>query len=72
MTRKDRRSSKAAQKKKDRLEMERRMNERVALVKAANAQADPLDQLPSFQVHRSDPFPFIHQSVFDGLPINTS
>lgn len=49
MTRKDRRSSKAAQKKKDRLEMERRMNERVALVKAANAQADPLDQLPSFQ-----------------------
>ncbi|TRY79190.1 hypothetical protein TCAL_07370 [Tigriopus californicus] len=53
MTRKDRKS-KAAQKKKDRLEMERRMNERVAIVKLANTQTDPLDQLPSFQTFRKN------------------
>ncbi len=41
-------SSKAAEKKARRLEMEKKMNERVAIVKAANAVSNPLEQLPSF------------------------
>ena len=43
-------SSKAAEKKRERLELERRMNDRIKFVKAANAQKDPLEALPSFKV----------------------
>lgn len=42
--------SKAAEKKRERLEMEKRMNERIKIVKAANAVDDPIEQLPSFKV----------------------
>jgi len=42
-------SSKAAEKKKERLEMEKLMNSRVQLVKAANSVEDPLENLPSFK-----------------------
>ena len=43
-------SSKAAEKKRDRLALERRMNDRIKIVKAANDLPDPLEQLPSFKV----------------------
>ncbi len=43
-------SSKAAIKKKERLELQKKMDARVAIVKAANDQQDPLDNLPSFRV----------------------
>jgi len=43
-------NSKAAEKKKERLEMEKLMNDRVKLVKAANDVEDPLENLPSFKV----------------------
>lgn len=43
-------SSKAAEKKRDRLALERRMNDRIKIVKAANDCPDPLQQLPSFKV----------------------
>merc|ERR1712226_1704440 len=42
-------NSKAAEKKRERLEMEKKMNARVALVKAANSVSDPLENLPSFK-----------------------
>ena len=42
-------NSKAAEKKRERLEMEKKMNVRVALVKAANRVDDPLQGLPSFK-----------------------
>lgn len=41
-------NSKAKQKKQERLELERLMNSRIQLVKKANQQENPLDQLPSF------------------------
>ena len=44
-------SEKSIAKKKERLALERRMNERVALVKKANDLSDPLDTLPSFRVN---------------------
>ncbi len=43
-------SSKAAEKKRDRLAMEKLMNGRLQFVKAANEQEDPLEALPSFRV----------------------
>ena len=43
-------NSKAAEKKRERLEMEKKMNARVAIVKAANNTDDPLENLPSFKV----------------------
>ena len=43
-------NSKAAEKKRERLEMEKKMNARVAIVKAANSSSDPLENLPSFKV----------------------
>ena len=43
-------NSKAAEKKRERLEMEKKMNGRVVLVKAANQMDDPLENLPSFKV----------------------
>lgn len=43
-------SSKAALKKKERLELQKKMDARVLIVKAANQQEDPLDTLPSFRV----------------------
>ena len=49
MGRKDK-SSKAAQKKKERLDLQRKMDDRVKLVKAANQVSDPLESLPSFKV----------------------
>lgn len=49
MGRKDK-SSKAAEKKKERLAMERKMNERLKIVAVANEQKDPLESLPSFKV----------------------
>merc|ERR1711974_32323 len=42
-------NSKASEKKKERLEMEKLMNDRVKLVKAANNVEDPLENLPSFK-----------------------
>jgi len=42
-------NSKAAEKKRERLDMEKKMNWRVALVKAANSASDPLENLPSFK-----------------------
>ena len=41
-------NSKAAEKKRERLEMEKKMNARVAIVKTANSTSDPLENLPSF------------------------
>ena len=43
-------NSKASEKKRERLEMEKKMNARVQLVKAANNTSDPLENLPSFKV----------------------
>ena len=57
MGRKDK-SSKAAQKKQERLDLQRKMDERVKLVKAANQMSDPLQTLPSFKVRpRTDHHP---------------
>jgi len=42
-------NSKAAEKKRDRIAMQRKMDARVAIVKTANLQDDPLDSLPSFK-----------------------
>ena len=47
-------SSKAALKKKERLELQKKMDSRVVIVKAANDQLDPLDKLPSFRVSVCD------------------
>lgn len=47
-------SSKSAEKKKERLEMERLMNSRVQLVKAANSVEDPLENLPSFKKYEKN------------------
>ena len=44
-------SSKGALKKKDRLELQKKMDKRVAIVKVANDQQDPMDNLPSFRVN---------------------
>jgi len=43
-------NSKAAEKKRERLEMQKRVDERVKFVNAANKQEDPLSALPSFKV----------------------
>ena len=43
-------NSKAAEKKRQRLAMQRKMDARVAIVKTANLQDDPLASLPSFKV----------------------
>lgn len=50
MGRKNRKSARAVEKKQERLALEKRMNERVAIVNAANKQEDPMSSLPSFQV----------------------
>ena len=42
--------SKAAEKKKERIEMQRKMDARLVYVNAANKQMDPLASLPSFKV----------------------
>lgn len=47
-------NSRAAEKKRERLEMEKKMNARVAIVKAANNTSDPLENLPSFKVKLLD------------------
>ena len=52
MGRKDK-SSKAAEKKKERLALERKMNQRVKIVNEANLQDNPLDALPSFAVKKA-------------------
>merc|ERR1712110_867893 len=41
--------SKAAEKKKERLEMQKRVDARIKFVNAANKQEDPLGALPSFK-----------------------
>lgn len=46
------RESKAKEKKRERIALEKKMNSRVAFVKAANDQPDPLATLPSFKVGR--------------------
>jgi len=46
---KPKKASKAGEKKKERKELEKRMNERLIIVKAANDVEDPLAALPSFQ-----------------------
>ena len=43
-------NSKAAEKKRQRVAMQRKMDARVAIVKTANLQDDPLASLPSFKV----------------------
>ena len=43
-------SSKAAEKKKERLEMQKKVDARIKFVNAANKQEDPLGALPSFKV----------------------
>ena len=43
-------NSKAAEKKRERLELEKKMNARVAIVKVANDASDALENLPSFKV----------------------
>ena len=45
-------TSKAALKKKERIELQKKMDSRIAIVKVANDQADPLDNLPSFRVKK--------------------
>jgi len=47
-------NSKAAEKKRERLEMEKKMNARVAIVKAANSSSDPLENLPSFKKYNKN------------------
>ena len=42
--------SKAAEKKKERIAMQRKMDARLVFVNAANQQVDPLAALPSFKV----------------------
>ena len=49
MARDKKKDSKAKEKKAKRLEMEKKMNERVAIVNAANAVKDPMEALPSFR-----------------------
>ena len=44
-------ASKAAEKKKERLAMQKKMDSRLLIVNAANAQEDPLSSLPSFKVN---------------------
>ena len=62
-------TSKAALKKKERIELQKKMDSRIAIVKVANDQADPLDNLPSFRV-KSLPFScsirlyFIYRELF--------
>ena len=49
-------NSKAALKKKERIELQKKMDARIAIVKVANDQAaDPLDNLPSFRVKLLSP-----------------
>lgn len=43
-------NTKAAAKKKERIEQQRKVDARVKIVKVANSQVDPLDALPSFKV----------------------
>lgn len=47
-------NSKAAEKKRERLELEKKMNARVALVKVANDASDPLENLPSFKKYNKN------------------
>merc|ERR1712223_261461 len=47
-------NSRAAEKKRERLEMEKKMNARVAIVKAANNTTDPLENLPSFKKYNKN------------------
>merc|ERR1712038_928509 len=47
-------NSRAAGKKRERLEMEKKMNARVAIVKAANNTTDPLENLPSFKKYNKN------------------
>ena len=64
-------SSKAAEKKRERLEMEKLMNSRVQLVKAANDVDDPLENLPSFKVTKAAfspvTFPTILSETVQGM-----
>ena len=55
-------NSKAAEKKRERLEMEKKMNARVAIVKSANSTSDPLENLPSFKVLILDVKKYSHAS----------
>ena len=43
-------NSKAAEKKKERLEMQKKVDARIKFVNEANKQEDPLAALPSFKV----------------------
>ena len=49
MARDKKKESKAKEKKAKRLEMEKKMNDRVAIVNAANSVKDPMEALPSFR-----------------------
>ena len=49
MARDKKKDSKAKEKKAKRLEMEKKMNDRVAIVNAANSVKDPMEALPSFR-----------------------
>ena len=52
-------SSKSAEKKKERIAMQRKMDARLVFVNAANQQEDPLASLPSFKVSYNFPMAFI-------------
>lgn len=45
-----RKDTKAAEKKRERIAMQKKMDERIVIVNAANNTKDPLEQLPSFKV----------------------
>merc|ERR1712038_430604 len=47
-------NSRAAEKKRERLEMEKKKNAREAIVKAANNTTDPLENLPSFKKYNKN------------------
>merc|ERR1711997_723495 len=47
-------NSKAAEKKKERIALQRKMDARIAIVKTANQQEDPLASLPSFKVFKKN------------------
>ena len=53
------RSAKGAEKKRERIAMQRKMDARLVFVKAANAQDDPLASLPSFKVRTAS-----HDTLF--------
>ena len=57
-------NSKATEKKKERLALQKKMDSRVQIVKAANDQPDPLNSLPSFKVRNDNSILYIFSTHF--------